>query len=60
VRGPGQRAGRQCGGDLHRPIDLADRAERQHDAGRNAHEGLQRVPDRVETGNLVGKELDDE
>ena len=38
-------------------VELAQRTGRQHRTRGNPDEGVQRIPERVEGGNLVGNEL---
>ena len=59
VRGARQRAARERGDGQQRRIGMAERAGRQHGAGRNADEGVDRVPQRIERGDLVGEEFGD-
>ena len=53
-----QRAADQTHRNLQRTALLAHHRRRQRRAGRDADEGVHGIPQRVEPGQLVGKELD--
>src|SRR5664279_3628422 len=60
MAGRGERAAEQRGDDRPRGVVAAEHRRGEHGAGGDADQGVQRVPDAVEAGDLVDEELDEE
>jgi hypothetical protein len=57
MRAGGDRAADQASRNHPRRINITQRKSRQQGTGRNANEGLETVPERIEGRNLVGDQL---